>query len=355
MPPADLTTTQATSVADGGDASPQPTTTSYAKALAAAMRLALSSDDRVFLAGEDIGVYGGAFGVTDGLLTEFGEQRIRDTPISEDAIVGMAVGAAITGLRPIVEMQFADFVVNAMDPLVNQAAKLHFMYGGHVEVPMVLRLPGGGGTGAAAQHSQSLEAWFAHVPGLKVVAPATIQDAHDLLLAALVDPDPVVFVEHKLLYKQEGELVLRTRIEDTPVRIGEAHVVRAGSDLTVVSYSMGLIRTLEAAERVAADGVDAEVIDLRGLRPMDLDTVVDSVSRTGKLLVTHEATTRCGVGAEVAAAIAGSRAFDQLLAPIRRVGGRDNPMPYAPALERATVPQADDIEAALRALAAEDI
>lgn len=331
------------------------TQTTYAKAITAAMRVAMTADDRVFLAGEDIGIYGGAFGVTDGLLGEFGEERVRDTPISEDAIVGMAVGAAMTGLRPVVEMQFSDFVVNAMDPLVNQAAKLHFMYGGHVEVPMVLRLPGGGGTGAAAQHSQSLEAWFAHVPGLKVVAPATVQDAHDLLLAAILDPDPVVVVEHKLLYKDEGPLEVRDRPEDTPASLGEAKVVREGTDLTAVSYSIGVSRTLEAAERVAEDGIDVEVVDLRTLKPMDMDTVIDSVSSTGKLLVTHEAPTILGIGAEVAAAVAGSRAFDQLLAPIRRVGGRDNPMPYAPALEKATIPQVDDIETAIRSLAAEDI
>jgi pyruvate/2-oxoglutarate/acetoin dehydrogenase E1 component len=349
MPRSDATTGSATVTEDG------VTQTTYAKAIAAAMRTAMAADDRVFLAGEDIGIYGGAFGVTDGLLGEFGEERVRDTPISEDAIVGMAVGAAMTGLRPVVEMQFSDFVVNAMDPLVNQAAKLHFMYGGHVEVPMVLRLPGGGGTGAAAQHSQSLEAWFAHVPGLKVVAPATVQDAHDLLLAAILDPDPVVVVEHKLLYKAEGPLEARDRPEDTPASIGEAHVVRRGTDLTAVSYSIGVSRTLEAAERVAEDGIDVEVVDLRTLKPMDVDTVVDSVSSTGKLLVTHEAPTILGIGAEVAAAVAGSRAFDQLLAPIRRVGGRDNPMPYAPALEKATIPQVDDIEAAIRALAAEDI
>ena len=332
-----------------------PATMTFAKALAAAMRLALSSDERVFLAGEDIGVYGGAFGVTDGLLGEFGEERIRDTPISEDAIVGLAVGAAITGTRPIVEMQFSDFVVNAMDPLVNQAAKLHFMYGGNVEVPMVLRLPGGGGTGAAAQHSQSLEAWFAHVPGLKVVAPSTAQDAHDLLLAALLDPDPVVFVEHKLLYKVEGEVAVRDRIEDTPARLGHAAVVRSGTDLTVVSYSLGVVKALEAAEQLASDGIDVEVIDLRSLKPLDTETVIDAVCATGKLLVTHEAPTPVGMGAEVAAAVAGSRAFDHLLAPIMRVGGRDNPMPYAPALERATIPQVDDLAAAMRKLAAEDI
>jgi pyruvate/2-oxoglutarate/acetoin dehydrogenase E1 component len=332
-----------------------PTTTTYGKAINAAMRVALRDDPRVFVAGEDVGIYGGAFGVTDGLLEEFGEARIRDTPISEDAIVGMAVGAAITGTRPMVEMQFSDFVVNAMDPLVNQAAKLHFMYGGKVEVPMVLRLPGGGGTGAAAQHSQSLEAWFIHVPGLKVVAPATAQDAHDLLLAALLDPDPVVVVEHKLLYKAEGEVEVRERVADTPCRLGESRVLRAGDDLTVVGYSLGVVKALEAAEVLAQEGIEVEVVDLRSLKPMDLGPTIDSVCRTGRLLVTHEAPTMGGVGAEVVAQVVGSRALDHLLAPIVRVGGRDNPMPYAPELEKATIPQVDDLVEAMRRLAQEDV
>ncbi|MCC5947851.1 MAG: alpha-ketoacid dehydrogenase subunit beta [Nitriliruptoraceae bacterium] len=352
MPAADSTDTVDT-IED--PVSTEVRTTTYAKAVAAALRTAMHADERVFMAGEDIGIYGGAFGVTDGLLQEFGEERIRDTPISEDAIVGMAVGAAITGTRPIVEMQFSDFVVNAMDPLVNQAAKLYFMYGGNVEVPMVLRLPGGGGTGAAAQHSQSLEAWFAHVPGLKVVAPSTVQDAHDLLLAALVDPNPVVVVEHKLLYKQEGALTPRATPEDSPAVIGEAAVVREGTDLTVVGYSLNTHKALDAAEELAAEGIDVEVVDLRTLRPLDTETVIESVCRTGKLLVTHEAPTAVGVGAEVVAAVAGSRAFDHLLAPIVRVCGRENPMPYAPALEAATIPQTADLVAAMRALAAEDV
>lgn len=328
--------------------------TTYAKAVNAALRIALEDDERVFLAGEDIGVYGGAFGVTDGLVADFGEQRVRDTPISEDAIVGMAVGAAITGGRPIVEMQFSDFVVNAMDPLVNQAAKLHFMYGGSTEVPLVLRLPGGGGTGAAAQHSQSLEAWFIHVPGLKVVAPATPQDAHDLLLAALADPDPVIVVEHKLLYKSSGPLQRRASIADAPAELGRSRVVREGDDLTVVSYSMNLVKALEAAAVLADDGIEAEVVDLRTLKPMDLGPTLESVRRTGRLLVTHEAPTMGGVGAEVVARVVGSDAFDHLLAPIVRVGGRDNPMPYAPDLEQATIPQVEDLVAAMRKLAEEE-
>lgn len=354
MRPVDVTDTDAAPTSED-DVTERASTETYANALRGAMRLALSEDDRVFLAGEDIGIYGGAFGVTDGLLKEFGHERVRDTPISEDAIVGMAVGAAITGTRPIVEMQFSDFVVNAMDPLVNQAAKLHFMYGGNVQVPMVLRLPGGGGTGAAAQHSQSLEAWFAHVPGLKVVAPSTPQDAHDLLLASLLDPNPVVFVEHKLLYKREGTLTPRERIAHTPAELGRARVVRRGSDLTVVSYSLSLLKALEAAELVASEGIEAEVIDLVSLRPLDMETVIGSVIGSGKLLVTHEATTAYGAGAEIAAAVAGSPAFDHLLAPIVRVGGRDTPMPYAPRLEAATIPQVEDLVTAMRSLAAQEI
>jgi pyruvate/2-oxoglutarate/acetoin dehydrogenase E1 component len=328
----------------------QPDQTTYAKAVSAALRLLLATDDRVFLAGEDIGVYGGAFGVTDGLFQEFGEKRVRDTPISEEVAVGLGVGAAITGLRPIIEIQFSDFIVNAMDPIVNQAAKLHFMYGGNVEVPLVVRAPGGGGTGAAAQHSQSLEAWFAHVPGLKVVLPATPQDAYDLLLASVLDPNPVIFLEHKLLYKTDGPLETRERIEETPARLGEAKVVRPGSDLTIAAYSIMTVRALEAAERLAEDGIDAEVVDLRTVRPLDIDTVRASVRRTGRLLVTHEAPTPVGVGAEVAAGVVESDAIDYLLAPVRRVCGRDVPMAYAKELERATIPQVDDVVDAAKEL-----
>jgi pyruvate/2-oxoglutarate/acetoin dehydrogenase E1 component len=320
-----------------------PEVTTYAKAVASALRLLLAEDRRVFLAGEDIGVYGGAFGVTDGLVDEFGEDRVRDTPISEDVIAGLAVGAAITGMRPVVEMQFSDFIVNAMDAIVNQAAKLHFMYGGHVEVPMVIRAPGGGGTGAAAQHSQSLEAWFAHIPGLKVVLPATVQDAHDLLLASVRDPNPVIVLEHKLLYKTEGPLEARTRIEDTPARIGEAKVLREGTDLTLAAYSLLTVRALEAAEALADAGISAEVIDLRTVRPLDIETVRASVRKTGRLLIAHEAPTAVGVGAEVAAGVVESDALDHLLAPVRRVCGKDIPMPYARELERATIPQVEDV------------
>ena len=326
-----------------------PETMRYAQAVNQALRLLMSSDDRVFMAGEDIGIYGGAFGVTDGLLEAFGEGRIRDTPISEEVIAGLAVGAAMTGLRPIVEMQFSDFVVNAMDPIVNQAAKLHFMYGGNVEVPMVIRLPGGGGTGAAAQHSQSLEAWFAHVPGLKVVAPATAQDAHDLLITAVADPNPVMVFEHKLLYKDEGPVEVRDSIEPI-ASLGEAVVRRPGDDLTIVGYSIMAMRALEAAERLEDSGISAEVVDLRSLSPLDIDTVRASVKRTGRLLVTHEAPAAVGVGAEGVAGVVESDALDYLLAPVSRVCGLPIPMPYAKALETATIPQVEDVEIAAKEL-----
>ena len=327
-----------------------PEQTTYAKAVNAALRLLLSEDDRVFLAGEDIGVYGGAFGVTDGLVADFGEDRIRDTPISEDAIAGLAVGAAMTGMRPIVEMQFSDFIVNAMDAIVNQAAKLHFMYGGRVEVPMVVRAPGGGGTGAAAQHSQSLEAWFAHVPGLKVVMPATVQDAHDLLLASVLDPNPVIHLEHKLLYKTEGPFEARATIAETPARLGEAAVMREGSDLTIAAYSIMAVRALEAAASLADEGIEAEVIDMRTVKPLDLGTVRSSVKRTGRLLVSHEAPGPVGVGAEIVAGVVESDALDYLLAPVRRVCGMDVPMPYARELERNVIPQTEDVIEAAREL-----
>lgn len=327
-----------------------PEIITYATAINSALRLLIEQDDRVFMAGEDIGIYGGAFGVSEGLFAEFGETRIRDTPISEDAIVGLGVGAALSGLRPIVEIQFSDFVVNAMDAVVNQAAKLHFMYGGRATVPLVIRLAGGGGTGAAAQHSQSLEAWFAHVPGLKVIASSTPQDAHDLLIAAVLDPNPVMVFDHKLLYKTEGPVEVRTNLEEPPAKIGSAVVSGEGTDLTIVSYSMMATRALEAARRVGTDGISVEVIDLRSLRPLDIETVRRSVRKTGRLLITHEAPAAVGVGAEVAAGVVESDALDYLLTPVARVCGLPIPVPYAKNLEQAAIPQVEDIESAMRKL-----
>ena len=319
----------------------------YAEAIREALAQAMEADPRVFTLGEDIGVYGGAFGVTGDLVHRFGAERVIDTPISELGIAGAAVGAAITGMRPVLEFQFSDFVTLAMEQIVNQAAKIRFMFGGKASVPMVVRMPAGSGTGAAAQHSQSLEAWFAHVPGLKVVQPSTPHDAKGLLLAAIDDPNPVLIFEHKLLYKQRGPVPA----EPYRVPIGKAEIRRRGSTATIVATSIMVGHALAAAETLAAEGIDAEVIDLRSLRPLDRPTLIESVRRTGRLLVVHEGVQTLGIGAEIAALIAESDAFDFLDAPIRRLGGRDTPLPYNPVLEKAAVPQTEDIVAALRALA----
>jgi len=320
----------------------------YAEAIREALAQAMEADPRVFTLGEDIGVYGGAFGVTGDLVHRFGEERVIDTPISELGIAGAAVGAAITGMRPVLEFQFSDFVTLAMEQIVNQAAKIRFMFGGKASVPMVVRMPAGSGTGAAAQHSQSLEAWFAHVPGLKVVQPSTPYDAKGLLLAAIDDPNPVLIFEHKLLYKTKGHVPA----EPYRVPIGTAATRRAGSTATVVATSIMVHRALEAAEALAPEGIDAEVIDLRSLRPIDTAAIEASARRTGRLLVVHEGVRTLGIGAEIAAHVAGSEAFDFLDAPIMRLGGRDAPLPYNPVLEKAAVPQVPDIVAALRSLAA---
>ncbi len=322
-------------------------TLSYAEAIREAMEIALREDDRVVLMGEDIGVYGGAFQVTGDLVHTFGEDRVIDTPISELGGAGVAVGAALTGLRPIYEFQFSDFATLAMEQIVNQAAKLRYMLGGAVSVPLVMRFPAGSGTGAAAQHSQSLEAWLGHVPGLKVVQPSTPEDAKGLLLAALDDPDPVMIYEHKLLYKSKGP-VPEGRYT-TP--IGHAALRRPGRDLTIVASSIMVIKALEAAESLAAEGIEAEVIDLRSVRPIDGPTVLDSVRKTGRLVCVYEGVKALGVGAEISALVAESDAFDYLDAPILRLGGADCPIPYNPELEKAAVPQVADILAAGRRLA----
>ncbi len=319
----------------------------YAEALREAMRLAMQKDPMVFVIGEDIGVYGGAFGVTAGLVDEFGPERIIDTPISEAGIAGACVGAALTGMRPIGEMQFSDFVTLAMEQLVLQAAKVRFMFGGKASVPMVMRLPGGSGTGAAAQHSQSLEAWFTHIPGLKVVMPATPHDAKGLLLASIYDGNPVIFVEHKLLYKTKGEVP-----EDWyTVPLGQAQVAREGRHLTLVATSIEVLRAQQAAQTLSGEGIEVEIIDPRSLRPLDVETIAASVKKTGKLLIVHESVKTGGFGAEVAARIAEHEAFDYLEAPIRRLAGREMPIPYNRTLEYHTVPQVEDIVAEARKLA----
>jgi acetoin:2,6-dichlorophenolindophenol oxidoreductase subunit beta len=317
---------------------------SYAEAVREALRQEMQADERVFMLGEDIGVYGGAFGVTDGLLAEFGPERIRDTPISEAAITGCAIGAAVTGLRPVLEIQFSDFITLAMEQLVLQAAKLRYMFGGKARVPMVVRTPGGSGTGAAAQHSESLEAWFAHVPGLKVVAPSTPADAKGLLISSIRDDNPVIFFEHKLLYRTRGPVAE----EAAAIPLGLADVKREGADATIVATSGMVARALEAADRLAQDGVGVEVIDPRTLRPLDTDTILASVRKTGRVVIVYEAVKTLGIGAEIAARIAESEALYSLQAPIVRLGGQECPIPYNRALERAAVPQQEDIVAAVR-------
>ncbi len=320
---------------------------SYSEAIREAMDIALGSDPRVILMGEDIGVYGGAFQVTGDLVHKYGEDRVMDTPISELGGAGVAVGAALTGLRPIFEFQFSDFATLAMEQIVNQAAKVRYMLGGHVSVPLVMRFPSGSGTGAAAQHSQSLEAWLGHVPGLKVVQPSTPEDAKGLLLAALEDPDPVMIFEHKLLYKMKGPVP--EGHYTTP--IGKAAIRRIGKDLTIVATAIMVHKALTAAATLADEGIDAEVIDLRTIRPMDRETVLASVRKTGRLLCVYEGVKTLGVGTEVSAMVAESDAFDFLEAPIIRLGGAECPIPYNPELEKAAVPQVPDILDAARRLA----
>lgn len=318
---------------------PEPRVITGAEAVREALRHALATDERVFLIGEDIGVYGGAFGVTSGLLQEFGDARVRDTPISEIAIVGAATGAALLDMRPIAEMQFSDFTANAMDQLVNQAAKIRFMFGGKAKVPLVLRAPIGSGTGAAAQHSQSIEAWIANVPGLKIVAPGTPRDMKGLLLAAIDDYNPVVVLEHKLMYRIRGE------VPDEPyeVPIGQAATLRAGTDLTIVAWSIMVQRALAASETLSEQGIEAEIVDVRTLRPLDRSTIASSVAKTGRALVVQEAPLTGGFASEIVASIVDSEAFDFLEAPIKRLAGLETPIPYNPDLERAVVPQEEDI------------
>jgi pyruvate dehydrogenase E1 component beta subunit len=311
----------------------------YAEALRDGLRLALQADPCVFLIGEDIGVYGGAFGVTAGLMAEFGAERVIDTPISEAGIAGACVGAALTGMRPVGEIQFMDFVTLSMEQLVLQAAKVRFMFGGKASVPMVLRMPGGSGTGAAAQHSESLENWFVHVPGLKVVMPSTPYDAKGLLLAAIDDNNPVIFVEHKLLYKTKGEVPAGAY----RVPLGQTRVARAGAHLTVVATSIMVTRALQAADELAKEGIELEVIDPRTLKPFDDAPILESVKKTGRALIVHEAVEIGGFGGEVAARIVASDAFAYLDAPIRRLAGLDIPIPYNRELEQHAVPQVENI------------
>lgn len=329
--------------------SPELVEMSYSDAVRDALTIAMTEDEDVFILGEDIGIYGGAFGVTKGMYEMFGAERIRDTPISELGIVGAAVGAALCGMRPVVEIQFSDFTNQAMDQIVNQAAKIHFMLGGALSVPIVLRAPSGSGTGAAAQHSQSLEAWFAHVPGLKVVLPATAADAKGLLLSAIDDPNPVIVLEHKLLYRTNG-LVPEG---DQRIPLGKAATHGDGEDLTIVATGIMVSKALEAAGTLQTQGIGVTVVDPRTLVPLDEDAILEAVKATGRVLLVQEAPLTGGFASEISARIAGSDAVYSLLAPIKRLCGLDAPIPYAPELERASVPQVDDIVSAATTLVRE--
>jgi pyruvate dehydrogenase E1 component beta subunit len=314
------------------------TVISYRQALHDALRTELQRDESVILLGEEIGIFEGSYKITAGLLAEFGPARVRDTPICEEGFVGAAVGAAMLGMRPVVEIMTINFSLLAIDQIVNHAAKMHAMFGGQVSVPMVIRTPGGGGQQLAATHSQNLEVWYAHVPGLKVVAPATPADAKALLTAAIRDDDPVLFLENLALYNTKGEVPDGEQVAE----IGTASVAKVGRDLTVVSYSRSTVVALEVARQLEADGVSVEVVDLRSLRPLDRETICASVRKTSRAVVLEDDWLTYGVGAEIAASI-GEGAFDYLDAPVRRVAAAEVPLPYAKPLELAALPDAADL------------
>lgn len=317
----------------------------YRESIREALREEMLRDPDVFLLGEDIGVFGGAFAVTRGLLEEFGEKRVKDTPISEAVIVGAAVGAAITGTRPVAEIMYMDFVTFCMDQIVNQAAKARYVFGGNVSVPMVIRMPQGGGKHAGAHHSQNLERWFVGVPGLKVVVPSTPYDAKGLLKSAIRDNDPVIYIEHKLLYGTKGIVPE----EEYTLPLGSADIKRKGKDVTIVAYSRMLHLALRAAEELAKIGVDAEVIDPRTLVPLDIQTIVTSVEKTGRVLIVEEGCKTGGVAGEIMSQIV-ERAFDFLDAPVKRVAGADVPIPCSPVLEKAALPDENKIVSAVKEL-----
>jgi pyruvate dehydrogenase E1 component beta subunit len=319
--------------------------TTYREAVRLGLREALKRDPRVFLMGEDVGRYGGAYACSKGLLEEFGPERIRDTPLSESTFVGAGIGAALGGMRPIVEVMTVNFSLLALDQIVNNAATLRHMSGGQFSVPLVVRMATGGGRQLAAQHSHSLEVYYAHVPGIKVVAPATAADARGMLLAALEEPDPVVIFEHAMLYPLEGEI----DETDGAVQLARAAVRRPGRDATVITYGGSLHKTLAAAEQLAVEGIEAEVIDLRSLRPLDMPTILNSVAHTRRAVVVDEGWRTCSVAAEISAQIMEGGFFD-LDAPVARVCSVETPMPYAAHLEQAALPQADKIVVAVREL-----
>jgi pyruvate dehydrogenase E1 component beta subunit len=315
----------------------------FAQALNEALRQEMRRDPTIYVAGEDVGKYGGIFGVTAGLLEEFGEERVRDTPITESAIIGSAVGAAAAGLRPVVEIMFIDFIGVALDQLFNQAAKMKYMFGGKAKLPIVVRTTCGAGMSAAAQHSQSLEAWFMHIPGLKVVAPSTPYDAKGLLISSIRDDNPVLFIEHKMLYGIEGEVPE----EPYTIPLGVADIKREGKDVTVVATMAMVHKALEAAEDLAKEGIEVEVVDPRTLSPLDRETIINSVKKTHRLVIVHEAVKQAGPGAEIAATVA-EEAFEYLDAPIKRVAAPFTPVPFSPVLESAYIPSKESIISAVK-------
>lgn len=318
-------------------------TTTYREALRDALKEAMQSDERVFLMGEDVGRYGGSFAVSKGLLELFGAERIIDTPLSESAFTGAGIGAALGGMRPIVEIMTVNFSLLALDQIMNNAATLFHMSGGQFNVPLVIRMATGGGKQLAAQHSHSLEGWYAHIPGLKVLTPATVQDAHDMIALALRDPNPVLIFENSLLYNMKGEFDSGAKA----LEIGKALVHRQGKDISIITYGISLFKSLEAAELLLREGIDAEVIDLRSLRPLDDETIMNSVKKTHRVLIVDEGWKSGSISAEIMARI-NEQAFYELDAPMARVCSEEVPFPYANHLEQAAIPQSEKIVAAAR-------
>jgi pyruvate dehydrogenase E1 component beta subunit len=318
--------------------SDEPRIITYRQALNETLRAELERDENVFLIGEEIGVFEGSYKITAGLLEDFGPKRVVDAPIAEEGFVGAAIGAAMLGLRPVVEIMTLNFSLVAIDQIVNHAAKMHAMFGQQVKVPMVIRFPGGGGQQLAATHSQNLEVWYAHIPGLKVLAPSTPAEAKAMLTAAIRDDDPVIFLENLALYNLKGEVPDGEQVAE----IGKAAVVKEGTDLTLVSYSRGMVTALEVAAQFEEKGVSVEVVDLRSLRPLDRDTICASVRKTSRAVIFEDDMLSYGIGAEISATI-GEGAFDYLDAPVRRVAASEVPLPYAKPLETAAMPHAEDL------------
>lgn len=317
----------------------------YRAALREGLREEMQKDECVFLLGEDIAEFGGTYKVTQGLLEEFGQTRVRNTPISEAAIAGAALGAALLGMRPVAEIMYIDFSTIAMDQIVNQIAKVRYMFGGKAKASLVIRTQGGAGRSSAAHHAQSLEAWYTHIPGLKVVMPSTPYDVKGLIKSSIRDDNPIIFIEHKLLYNEEGPVPE----EEYVIPIGKADIKREGKDVTIVATSRMVMRALQAAEKLSEDGIEAEVVDPRTLVPLDEEAILQSIKKTGRLLIIHEAYRRCGFGAEIAA-LASEKAFYDLDAPIKRIGAANTPVPFAPQLENFVIPDEREIIKGVREL-----